>query len=335
MIPCLHPIVAPRPINAGAPAEGLRRRGPAGFTLVELLVVIAIIATLIGLLLPAVQSAREAARRTSCKNNQRQVGLAIHLISDAKRYLPPMAAPSSTAALTVDGPYKGAVGFTAFTWLLPFIEEDQLFRLSNRNVNTTISAAPGAGRVYSMPVPTFICPSDSTNEGGLSLTTNGGADRWAVGNYAANYNVFGNPTASTAAARSEGRARIPATFADGTSQVVMLAERYGTCGKGGSLVAADTSGSLWSDSNSRWRPVFCVNEFDQTPSVAGYTVCAMFQVAPDWLSQCDTSRAQTPHAGGMNVTMGDGAVRSVVDTMAAETWAGVCDPRDGRVVSFD
>ena len=322
-------------VDASRAAPVSRPCRPVGFTLVELLVVIAIIATLIGLLLPAVQSAREAARRTSCKNNMRQVGLALHLIGDAKRYLPPMAAPSSTAALTVAGPYKGAVGFTVFTWLLPFIEEEQLFRTSNRNVNTTVSAAPGAGKVYSVPMTSFMCPSDSTNEGGLSLTTNGGADRWAVGNYAANYNVFGNPTASTPTARAEGRARIPTTFADGTSKVVMLAERYGTCGKGGSLAAADTSGSLWSDSNSRWRPVFCINEFDQTPSTSGYTACGMFQVAPHWLSQCDTSRAQTAHAGGMSVTMGDGSVRSVSDAMAPEAWAGACDPRDGQAVSFD
>ena len=308
----------------------LKHRRRRGFTLVELLVVIAIIATLVGLLLPAVQSAREAARRTSCRNSMRQVGLALHASHDAKKYLPPLVAPSSSTAISVPGPYKAAIGFTVFTWLLPFLEEDSLFRQADRNVNTQVSGAPGRGCVFSVPIPTFRCPSDGSNEGGLAITTNGGANGWAVGNHAANYNVFGNPLASTATERVQGRARIPATFADGTSHVVMLAERYGTCGSAGSLTDARTAGSLWSDSNSRWRPVFCVNEFEQTPSAAGYTSCEMFQVAPHWLTGCDTTRAQTAHAGGMSVTMGDGSVRGASDSMDEQTWAAVCDPRDGR-----
>ena len=315
-----------------APVTPPRLHDAAGFTLVELLVVIAIIATLVGLLLPAVQSAREAARRTSCRNSMRQVGLALHASHDARKCLPPLVAPSSTSPISVSGPYKGAVGFTVFTWLLPFLEEDSLFRQANRDVNTRVSGAPGRGCVYSVPVATFRCPSDGSNEEGLSLTTNGGADSWAVGNYAANYNVFGNPLAATPTDRVQGRARIPATFADGTAHVVMLAERYGTCGTGGSLQDKLTAGSLWSDSNSRWRPVFCVNEFEQTPSAAGYTSCAMFQVAPDWLRGCDTTRAQTAHAGGMSVTMGDGSVRGATDDLDESTWAALCDPRDGRSI---
>ena len=301
-----------------------------GFILVELLVVIAIIATLIGLLLPAVQSAREAARRTACRNSMRQVGLALHACNDAKRYLPPLTAPASSLVITLPGPYKGAVGFTVFNWLLPFLEEDTLFRQAGGNVNTPISGAPGSGTMYSVTIATYRCPSDGSNNDGLSLTKNGSANQWAVGNYAANYAVFGNPLAATPVARMQGRARIPNTFADGTSHTVVLAERYGTCGSGGSLEHAMTAGNLWSDSNSRWRPVFCVNDFEQTPGQPGYLPCAMFQVAPNWLSGCDSSRAQTAHPGGMSVTMGDGSVRSASDSLDEQTWAAICDPRDGQ-----
>ncbi|MFM7522151.1 MAG: DUF1559 domain-containing protein, partial [Planctomycetota bacterium] len=242
----------------------------------------------------------------------------------------PLAAPSSGHPLTVPGPYKGAIGFTVFTWLLPYLEEDTLFRQANRDVNTTIPGAPGRGRLFSVPISSYRCPTDTSNEGGLSRTENGDADSWAVGNYAANYNVFGNPLAGTPNDRVQGRSRIPQTFADGTSKVVMLAERYGTCGSGGSLQDARTAGSLWSDSNTRWRPVFCVNTFDQTPATAGYTPCAMFQVAPHWLNGCDTTRAQTAHPGGMSVTMGDGSVRGAGDAMDPQAWIAVCDPRDGQ-----
>jgi len=305
------------------------------FTLVELLVVIAIIAVLIGLLLPAIQSARESARRISCRNSMRQVGLAIHVCTDAKRSLPPLTAPNSSAAISVPGPYQGAIGYTVFNWLLPYLDQEPLFQIANRNVNTPVPGAPGKGVVYSVPVDTYRCPSDSSNDDGRSLTSNGRADNWAVGNYAANYNVFGNPLASTPEARVQGRARISQTFVDGTSKVVMLAERFGTCGSGGSLEDARTAGSLWSDSNSRWRPVFCINEFNQIPLTAGYTPCGMFQVTPNWLNGCDSSRAQTAHAGGMSVTMGDGSVRGVSESMAEQAWVAVCDPRDGQSPTGD
>jgi len=324
------------PVLPSSPIRSLRaiaHRRRSAFTLVELLVVIAIIGTLVGLLLPAVQAAREAARSMSCKNQLKQLGIACQSINDAKRGLPPVASPSSRDLTTFAGNgYRGATGFTAFTWLLPYIEQGSLFDLANRTVYTPVPGAPGAGTIYAVSIPSFLCPSEMSSPGGMGATTSGGANEWAVGNYAVNYNVFGNPIAATPEARIQGSARISQSMPDGTTSTVLIAEKYGTCGSSGNANDSSTNGNLWSDSNSRWRPVFCVNETMQTPSATGYTACAVFQAAPHWIKACDSARAQTPHYGGMSITLGDASVRSVQGDIDPVIWANVCHPADGQAV---
>src|SRR5271165_4075244 len=111
---------------------------PGGFTLIELLVVIAIIAVLISLLLPAVQSAREAARRLQCVNNLKQIGLALHNYISANDTLPPGALPAWVQENLV---YINNGDFSVHARLLPFLEQSPLYNAANFNVaafNSTV-----------------------------------------------------------------------------------------------------------------------------------------------------------------------------------------------------
>jgi prepilin-type N-terminal cleavage/methylation domain-containing protein len=314
-----------------APRALLRRR--SAFTLIELLVVIAIIGILIALLLPAVQKVREAAQRVQCSNNLKQLGIATHSLHDVNNVLPPLTAPAQTKAITIPGPYQ-AVGFTVFDWLLPFIEQDAMFQRANYNADTYIGG-PGWGYVGCNPVKTYLCPAEPEPTGplgyGMASSANGPATKWSYGNYAANYYVFGDPNKPTV----EGAARIPGSFPDGTSNVIVYTERYGTCGTSGNPDASSTYCNLWGDSDSAWRPTFCVNLISQTPQVMGYPKCYLFQVRPNWITGCDSSRAQSPHVGGINVCLGDGSVRFVAASISSTTWAEACDPRDGEPLGTD
>ena len=132
----------------------------SGFTLIELLVVIAIIAILIGLLVPAVQKVREAAARTECANNLKQIGLALHNHHDAYKFFPP--------GYRAGSPYVDGVGDTAPGWgwaalILPYIEQDTLFR--QLNFNQPVKQSTGIQTLLAA----YLCPSDMTN-GSFTVT---------------------------------------------------------------------------------------------------------------------------------------------------------------------
>jgi prepilin-type N-terminal cleavage/methylation domain-containing protein/prepilin-type processing-associated H-X9-DG protein len=120
-----------------------RRRLTAGFTLVELLVVIAIIGVLVALLMPAVQHARESARRSQCRNNLKQIGLAIHLYHDTYRKFP--------MATHWRGKY-----YSAFTAILPFLEQNPVFQQYDPKVS---SLDPLNAATVGISIGTYVCPS--------------------------------------------------------------------------------------------------------------------------------------------------------------------------------
>jgi prepilin-type N-terminal cleavage/methylation domain-containing protein len=197
------------------------KRAKKGFTLIELLVVIAIIAILIALLLPAVQQAREAARRSQCKNNLKQIGLSLMNYHDVHRTLP----PGATVAFTGVGTSNG-FGWT--THILPFFDQAPLFKKLNTKVAFTDTAATNNSSnasLMSTILTAVRCPSDA----GPDQDTTGGVPDMGTANYVGNYGV-GMPSLTANPRDVQGimgvntKVRIR-DVKDGMSNVILAAER--------------------------------------------------------------------------------------------------------------
>ncbi|HEX8199494.1 MAG TPA: DUF1559 domain-containing protein [Isosphaeraceae bacterium] len=167
-----------------------------GFTLVELLVVIIIIGVLVALLLPGVQAARESARRSSCANNLRQLGLALANHEAAKGYYPPSWLPTEPLTATTGGTATTSTnGWSIHALLLPYLEQTGIaseldYKRSYSNAaNATVVTSDGKTTVLSaLRVPTFLCPSEQRDEARLNGTT--GRPQHYPLNYAFNVGVW-------------------------------------------------------------------------------------------------------------------------------------------------
>jgi len=170
-----------------------------GFTMIELLVILGILAFLLGLLIPAVRQVRRAAARTQSSNNLKQMAIAMHSINDAYKKLPPIVGSF---------PGQDKKPGTLFFHLLPFIEQNNIYKEANGDVTKNAT--------YGIIIPVFVNPEDESAP--PSILYKG----WlATTSYAGNWMVFGNTDGGTAS--------IPRTFRDGTSNTLVWADRYQMC----------------------------------------------------------------------------------------------------------
>jgi prepilin-type N-terminal cleavage/methylation domain-containing protein/prepilin-type processing-associated H-X9-DG protein len=331
-----------------------------GFTLIELLVVISIIALLIGLLLPAVQAARESARRLQCTNNIKQLGLAVHQYIDSTGVLPPsmVLAGSGTKVAWSNG-------WSIQMRILPAIGQQNSFNAINfsvsyqDHVNTTVT-----GQVIS----TFLCPSEANQQptshqtfGNVGINNYG----WCMGDWF----VWGGfvSTQPNRSAFGPNQSRKFADFTDGLSNTAMTAEVKSyqnylrDCGglskvndpsnvpppnanpmqvvpeyAGGSCTLKPDGHAEWVDGGvhhtgftTAWTP----NKVTGNSTLSDLDINGQREKQGGPTFAAITARSY--HPGGVNVLLGDGSVRFIKTSIAGATWRALGTVAGGEVVSAD
>lgn len=325
-----------------------------GFTLVELLVVIAIIGILVALLLPAVQAAREAARRSSCQNNLRQIGLAAHNYHDAFGTLPPGDMSPNRAS--------------AISRLLGFIEQSNKYNQFNWSTNIHTDASNAAARTQDVKV--FLCPSDA-QQGWFLVTINGVDEKMGRCNYHANLGPQawwrGTEGVFYAVGLNAADKRDPTRFAeivDGLSNTALFAEvkrgeMTGTstpvsAGFFDKIVASQLAFGTW-DSNlplNDQRPdPQCDARTNNTLRYTGgqyhrgFLATAFYThtIPPNYIGR-DCIRAtgvdkghyaaRSYHPGGINFVLGDASVKFAPNTIDMAIWRATGSRLGGESVQL-
>ena len=281
------------------------------FTLVELLVVIAIIGTLVGLLLPAVQSAREAARRAQCTNNLKQTGLALQNYHEARRQLPEGWLADGTAG---DGDGDEGVGWGWASRLLPYVEEDATYK----SIDIKIPIDSASSTVLGKVIPNFRCPSDAAagsptfnigTEGGACDHTTPDANPSSPARMVARTNyvgMFGTNDAEAEAFSGNGmfyaNSRMPFRHVtDGLSKTIMVGERDSAIG-----------GSLWIGMfEGKCEAIVRVVAIGDHPP-NGDPANRHFE---DLMSR---------HPGGANVVFADGHCDFITESIATNVYQALC-----------
>jgi prepilin-type N-terminal cleavage/methylation domain-containing protein/prepilin-type processing-associated H-X9-DG protein len=313
-----------------------RRPFRPGFTLIELLVVIAIIAILISLLLPAVQQAREAARRTQCKNSLKQFGLALHNYHDVH---------STFAPGWIDQNGSTAANWGWASQILPMIDQANLYRTLNVGDVTLGDALDDVVRLRLMsnPVPGFRCPSDTApdlNDRSQLLSTYGAARSVATNNYVA-ANGGGDWSYDANLDGSFGRnsrARIR-DYTDGTSNTIMVGERaWGL--QNGVGVTDSCNAAVVYGANADASTGFHVQRTIMAKGLFGINQAGNNTAVTPVVSRCARSFSSR-HVGGAQFLLADGSVRFISENIQRDQSGGngnflfqnLLNKADGNVIS--
>lgn len=300
----------------------MRGQNRFGFTLIELLVVIAIIAILIGLLLPAVQKVREAAARSQCQNNLKQMGVATQNTSDT--YQGQMPALLGYYPGQYFQSMSGTTLFgTPFIFILPFMEQGNLQNMMIAQIPTSgIEAAYVEATALKIPMKIFMCPSDSSiSQQSNPLNTSYAANGLLFGISGATVAVGSYPPVATfnITAGTAGGARFPASMQnDGTSNTIIWTEKLGNCQ--GNL-------NLW--------PTVTFNSTLPTVGVFLTPPNSYFQVAATQNTCGSYYQATTGHTGTIIAGLGDCSVKMIAQGMSPVAWNLGLIPNDGFPMTQD
>jgi prepilin-type N-terminal cleavage/methylation domain-containing protein len=305
----------------------------AGFTLIELLVVIAIIAVLVALLLPAVQQAREAARRSQCKNSLKQLGLALHNYHDVYNVLP--YGEGNTGA----NPPTAGIRYSGFVGMLPYMDQAPLFNQIAANKFQNVPWDWGY-QPFLQTIPVILCPSDSTTSAtqGWTPTGIGGTNyMFSRGDSAWDHNEWaGNccpPRGYRGMFTGNSHSFSFRDVSDGLSTTIAMSERIQAKGDGDRAVNHGGTATGLGDTFRNTNPSLCaatvVGGFytvntggwggtrwpDGAPAFTGCTTV----LGPNkgsctqggWDGEDGIYEPSSMHVGGVHVVMGDGAVRFI------------------------
>ena len=320
-----------------APAD-VRR----GFTLIELLVVIAIIGVLVGLLLPAVQQAREAARMTQSRNNLKQLGLAFHNYHDAHNTFPAAYLADTRHPSRDPNTYDGPNGFAWGTMLLPHLDQAPLYN----QLRTDLPCwHPTNAAAVAINLPVFMSPSATNSNGPMIVRDAGGNElaRFGRSHYVANagqdepwgYQQEDVSSFADGPLYRNSRTRT-ADVSDGLSNTVFLGEHAVISDK--TWVGVVPGARVCAIDPAQFPITACDNaatlvNVHSGPAVAEIDPLTGFApIHPPNSPLCHVCQMYSPHVSGSHVLLGDGSVRMISKFIHQPTWAALSSCRKGEVV---